>query len=1002
MRSPWVSLLTLSQALLAGAFPAFRFRQFLHFKGDCNEDLPNPPNGILTGSLLAADAAAQAEPATSSDLSSLLARQTSSGSTDQSSSLCTSAITFADPNLSLQTVTSTALPSSQRPTTTNATGSLPDTTGSVITTLETAGNPPVQPFPTSIPSVSESTLLPTNVTVLPISTAGPSSTLTETLTLPLTTFETIVTTQTVISVPVETTATVTAVTVVNTTVKSGGSEVATSIVLATVITTTGTAFSETTLQASSTETGTIATTVTATGPLSSIPVPSSGSSCLTMNCSGQDIFLPVAVGEPPANLQRRGGHPVPRLGINNATGPIETNKFYSNFFLGSQGFPTFAQPYSLTWSKGSGNAQSWGMAVSHVDDSQKVFGPLNNNIPNSPKSYYINPLGIQSMILSAAELRDQTVLTSDELFVMSGNIHLAPAAGSSSVITFPVVQGMGLVTALYTNLQPVVQSSVFFRSVAATDPPKAGVFKYKVTLEDGKVWLIYATPDNGLNPNFELKSSTLLRGMPSWSGEIQVAKLPNAASESVYDDAAGVYPTTGHIGGYAEGSSAQYSLSWNKGGPYANDATLLMFALPHHVQSFDDNTRSKIQNLTLDTTTKGVATAVASDYWVMQEQLPTDMGFAPWRPSGSQTVYTLSTAAIAAIQNVSAVEASQNMSQQSNLNSMYYSGKALSKFATLCYTMYDLADQKALALSALDELKSAFAVFAENRQEFPLLYDTDWKGLVSSASYVTGDPGVDFGNSYYNDHHFHYGYFIHAAAIIGYLDPSWLAQNKDYVNALVRDTSNPSSLDQFFPVFRSFDPYNGHSWAKGLYETGDGKDEESSSEDAMFAYALKMWGKTVGDPSMEARGNLMVAILARSLRNYFLMDSGNTNQPAAFIGNKVTGILFENKADHVTYFGINPEYIQGIHMIPIMPFSTLTRTQQFVAEEWATYFADGAVAQASEVQGGWRGILYSNLAIINPRAAYNFFTQANFDPSWLDGGATRTWYIAMSAMLGGA
>jgi endo-1,3(4)-beta-glucanase len=219
---------------------------------------------------------------------------------------------------------------------------------------------------------------------------------------------------------------------------------------------------------------------------------------------------------------------------------------------------------------------------------------------------------------------------------------------------------------------------------------------------------------------------------------------------------------------------------------------------------------------------------------------------------------------------------------------------------------------------------------------------------------------------------------------------------------LVRDACNPSSLDQYFPLFRSFDWFAGHSWAKGLYETGDGKDEESSSEDAMFAYAMKMWGKTVGDPSMEARGNLMLAVLARSLRNYMLMDSSNTNQPAQFIGNKVTGILFENKADHVTYFGANPEYIQGIHMIPLMPYSTMTRSQQFVAEEWSAYFADGAFNQAKDVEGGWKGLLYANLAIINPVASWNFFTQPDFKPEWIDGGATRSWYLAFAAGLGGA
>jgi endo-1,3(4)-beta-glucanase len=72
-----------------------------------------------------------------------------------------------------------------------------------------------------------------------------------------------------------------------------------------------------------------------------------------------------------------------------------------------------------------------------------------------------------------------------------------------------------------------------------------------------------------------------------------------------------------------------------------------------------------------------------------------------------------------------------------------------------------------------------------------------------------------------------------------------------------------------------------------------------------------MWGMAIGDGNMEARGNLMLAIQGRSFQNYFLMESTNTVQPPRFIDNKVTGILFESKVDHTTYFGTNIEYIEG-------------------------------------------------------------------------------------------
>jgi endo-1,3(4)-beta-glucanase len=299
-----------------------------------------------------------------------------------------------------------------------------------------------------------------------------------------------------------------------------------------------------------------------------------------------------------------------------------------------------------------------------------------------------------------------------------------------------------------------------------------------------------------------------------------------------------------------------------------------------------------------------------------------------------------------------------------------------------------------LARTGLANLQACFAVFASNKQQYPLVYETAWGGLVSSASYVTGDPGMDFGNTYYNDHHFHYGYFIYTAAVIGYLDPSWLGANKDFVNSLVRDIANPSTQDNHFPVSRNFDWYHGHSWAHGLYETFDGKDEESSSEDSMSAYALKMWGRIAGDSNMEARGDLQLAITARSLQKYFLYESNNTTQPPNMIGNKVAGILFENKIDHTTYFGANIEYIQGIHMLPLLPSSTFIRTANFVTEEWNTYFSNGRV---DSIVGGWKGILYGNLATIDPRTAWDFFSQPKFDPSFLDGGASLTWYLAFAA-----
>ncbi|KAL9113220.1 MAG: hypothetical protein Q9227_002555 [Pyrenula ochraceoflavens] len=750
------------------------------------------------------------------------------------------------------------------PTTTVATGTVPDTSGVLSTSLETAGNPSVQPFPTSIPSSVTSTIQPSS-SILPLSNAtstNPSS-ISSPLVVPTATITAVLSKTVTTTVPVET-------------VISGH---------------TVTSFQETETVITSAATRVLNTTLPAGTISHAVPTPLA--TCYdNSGCTGQDIFEPVGLGPVPDNIPTRDDHPQPRLGINQTT-PIETNKFYANAFLGSQGQSIFSEPYTLQWSKGSGNAMSYGMSISHIDSDQKVYGPVTNTTPGDPVAYYINPIGIQSVILSAAEIGSSSVMTTDSLEQFSANINLLPQAGSNSGMTFPVASGMGFVTALYTDLTPAIQSSVFFDHIEGSFNVKSGIWKYRLYLADQKQWLMYVMPSDGVtDPQITMSSATLITGRSGFSGTIQIAKNPGASTqnEAIFDASSGAYPLAGHVQGYASGSSGSYAFGWDKGGPYAANTSLLMFALPHHVESFDTATKNAATAVILDTTTKGDATAVMADTWTLLEpDLPVTMGFAPWANGTSAT--TLSSAAIAAIQPIAASEVSQNMSQQSDLDSMYYSGKALSKFAQLVYTMNDLADQKGLATAGLATLKDAFARFVNNQQDFPLVYDSAWKGAVSSASYVTGDSGVDFGNSYYNDHHFHYGYFLHAAAVIGYLDPSWLADNQAWVNMLVRDVSNPSSQDTYFPVFRSFDWYNGHSWAKGLFESGDGKDEESSSEDTMFAYGLKMWGRTRGDASMEARGNMMLAVLARSLNNYFLLKSDNANQPAPFVPNKNTGIV---------------------------------------------------------------------------------------------------------------
>ncbi|VUC20829.1 unnamed protein product, partial [Clonostachys rosea] len=706
---------------------------------------------------------------------------------------------------------------------------------------------------------------------------------------------------------------------------------------------------------------------------------------------GRDIFKdPIDTRPPPSMFEVREDHPVSRLGIKSRM-PLQTNKFYANFFLGDQRGPSYTFPYSMAWAAGKGVSGSWGLSCSHIEAKQRVFG---KEKPHGASAYFINPVGIESMVISAKELGKNSTLTIDSMTAFSARVHLSKDQETPPAISFPLVQGMPYITAEFSGTTPMVQSGVFFKTVTRVSKnPKKNMAKFNFKLEDGSTWRVYAWRTKGEDLDLQVVNNGTAEAKNPFTGVLQICKDPlTPGSEEVLDDGAGIYPRTLTLSGSSSGNKGTYKFDYQKDGH--DTGSLYMFALPHHIESFHEDTRKRIQSTQLQSTTKGIATLVKGTQWTMVEpQMPVEMDFAPWRPEKG-SIKTLSEDAKSLIQAAAASELGQNMIAQSNLDSMYFSGKALAKFALILYVINDMLEDPALVKKGLGQLKAAFGTFAANKQKFPLVYEKAWGGVVSSATYVTGDMGVDFGNTLYNDHHFHYGYHILAGAIIAHIDPEWLTQNKEYVDILVRDVANPSSKDHHFPMWRSFDWYHGHSWAHGLYAAMDGKNQESSSEDMMHAYALKMWGKVTKDAHLEARGNLQLSILSRSLRNYYLYQANNKVQPPQFIGNKVAGILFENKIDHTTFFSPDIECIQGIHMIPILAPTPFIRGQDFVQEEWNMFFSDGRI---DEIRNAWKGIIYASYATIDPKKAWEFFSSKEFDPHWIDGGASLTWFLAFSA-----
>jgi endo-1,3(4)-beta-glucanase len=168
-----------------------------------------------------------------------------------------------------------------------------------------------------------------------------------------------------------------------------------------------------------------------------------------------------------------------------------------------------------------------------------------------------------------------------------------------------------------------------------------------------------------------------------------------------------------------------------------------------------------------------------------------------------------------------------------------------------------------LLLKGLNVLRHGVEVWLNGSAQSPFLYDEAWGGIVTCGCDYDGknsgcynrypncpaliDAGQNFGAGFYNDHHYHYGYHIYAAAVLSKFDYVWARKFHQHVLLLVRDIANPSDDDPYFTTWRHKDWYLGFSWASGIVTIQgrpypNGRNQESSSE-AIAAYeAIALYG----------------------------------------------------------------------------------------------------------------------------------------------------------------
>ncbi|MEB3964790.1 glycosyl hydrolase [Streptomyces kunmingensis] len=295
----------------------------------------------------------------------------------------------------------------------------------------------------------------------------------------------------------------------------------------------------------------------------------------------------------------------------------------------------------------------------------------------------------------------------------------------------------------------------------------------------------------------------------------------------------------------------------------------------------------------------------------------------------------------------------------------YWTGKALGKLSQLV-PLADQIGETAVRDKLLGLLKGRLQEWftAGGASEFS--YDSAWKTL-------TGYPASYGSDTELNDHHFHYGYYVYAAAIVAQYDQAWAANSAwgGMVKTLVRDTANPSRTDGSFPFLRGFDVYAGHSWASGHQGFAAGNNQESSSESTNLSAALVLWGSATGDNSLRDLGTYLLTTESESIAQYWF-DADEQVFPSSF-GHDTVGMVWGSGGAYSTWWTANPEEIHGINVLPVTGGSLHLGGEKAAIRRNLTEMERENGGPAQE----WRDILWEFQSLADPAAAKSKWDAGN-------------------------
>ena len=306
----------------------------------------------------------------------------------------------------------------------------------------------------------------------------------------------------------------------------------------------------------------------------------------------------------------------------------------------------------------------------------------------------------------------------------------------------------------------------------------------------------------------------------------------------------------------------------------------------------------------------------------------------------------------------------------------YWGGKGLTQMAHYMTTAYQLGDTATyeLALSRLKATLIDWYTYTPGETHYYFAYYDRWGALVGF------DPSYD--SDTFNDHHFHYGYFVYASSLLCLLDEDFREQYGPMAREVALDYANYDRTSQRYPYFRTFNPYLGHSFAGGMGNEGNGNGQESSSESMQGWGGVWMLGAALGDEALMEAGIYGYTIEARGTAEYWF-DRGRRNIQYQLYQHPYCCNLTMQGVGWWTWFSGDPVWMHSIQWLPISPllqnyfsqdrpFLRWDYTQMYAAKEVGDYEApSGGLGDES----GLGNVCLSYLALFDPDSAANIWNR---------------------------